>query len=174
MVCTTCGHSGSTAVVCIVMDKLLCVANVGDSECVLGVHLKGHDYRAAVLTKMHTRDEPEEKRQYPAYFGKLWGVLAVTRSFGDKDFKTKATNYVSCEPHVCVHTLTENDAFLIIACDGLWDKWGYQDAVDFVESSREAGWGPTQIAEILGSGAIVRGSTDNVTVLIVFFDHTTN
>jgi serine/threonine protein phosphatase PrpC len=43
---------------------------------------------------------------------------------------------VSREPHLKKIILTERDEFLIIACDGLWERISYQEAVDFVAEQR--------------------------------------
>ena len=50
--------------------------------------------------------------------GRVNGVLEVTRSFGDLEFK----EVVTAEPHVSVKTIDRaRDAFIVIACDGVYD-----------------------------------------------------
>lgn len=48
---------------------------------------------------------------------RVLGVLAMSRSIGDSYLKP----YVSSEPEVTVTDRTEEDDFLILASDGLWD-----------------------------------------------------
>jgi serine/threonine protein phosphatase PrpC len=45
----------------------------------------------------------------------------VTRSFGDKEFKTVDKNYVTCEPDLTEYQLRAEDRLLLLATDGLWD-----------------------------------------------------
>lgn len=48
---------------------------------------------------------------------RVLGVLAMSRAIGDSYLKP----YVSSEPEVTVTERTEEDEFLILASDGLWD-----------------------------------------------------
>lgn len=58
-------------------------------------------------------------------YGRVSGELAVTRSFGDIQYKhphNKASaDFVSVLPHIRVLDLQPSDEFLILASDGLWD-----------------------------------------------------
>ena len=54
---------------------------------------------------------------------------------------------------------------MIIACDGLWDVMTNQEAVHFVLLNK------TQAATKLAKQAIKKGSTDNISVIVVFFRH---
>ena len=54
------------------------------------------------------------------------GDLAVSRSFGDFDYKTNRdlpsiAQQVSCEPDVRMIPRNDNDNYLIFAYDGIWD-----------------------------------------------------
>lgn len=51
--------------------------------------------------------------------GRVGGVLAVTRAFGDHSLKKSG---VSAIPHVLKYTLKPFDKFMIIASDGVWDE----------------------------------------------------
>lgn len=55
---------------------------------------------------------------------RVGGNLEVTRSFGDFDVKG-----ISASPHIQTIELTTDDAFVIIASDGLWDVVAPQEAV---------------------------------------------
>lgn len=66
--------------------------------------------------------------------------------------------------------------FLIIACDGVWDVMEDQEAVDMVREHLGTGAGATApphskaktAAQVLVDAAMAKGSSDNITVLIVF------
>ncbi|CAN0422994.1 unnamed protein product, partial [Discosporangium mesarthrocarpum] len=81
---------------------------------------------------------------------RLNGILAVTRAFGDINFKKhpavmqgelwekqqliskpEITSVGTCIP-VWIEVL-EYDSFLILACDGIWDVITSQQAVSFVQ-----------------------------------------
>lgn len=115
---------------------------------------------------------------------RVLGILAVTRSFGDHGMK----DFVIAEPHITDTAIpttvnsTSNtqtsDAhpLLILACDGVWDVMTDQEAVDFVLSkctSEGVGESRTFLperdaAKLLVQEALDRGSTDNVTAIVVF------
>lgn len=142
----------------------LYAANAGDARIVLG-----HLGRATRLTKDHRPDDPEEVERIEKaggfmFKGRVVGVLAITRSLGDHCMKS----YVVAEPY-CSETSIRLEgkmsSFVICACDGLWDVFQDQDAVDFVwkyEHERE------RIAEHLVNEAIRRGSTDNISAVVAW------
>lgn len=60
-------------------------------------------------------------------------------------------------------------SFLVIACDGVWDVMEDQDAVDLVRAHVAGGPGRVKTAaQALVDAALAKGSTDNVTALVVF------
>ncbi len=84
-------------------------------------------------------------------FGRVSGILAVSRGFGDIDFKAphnQGVDFVSAVPYVNTIELTDNDEFLVVACDGLWDVLTYEEAVEFVASQRWNGRSPIQVINI--------------------------
>ena len=66
--------------------------------------------------------------------------------------------------------LSNSSMFLILACDGLWDKMSYQESVDFVYNSHKAGKNLNEISNLLVAEALSKGSMDNVTVVIVMLN----
>jgi len=87
------------------------------------------------------------------------GVLAVTRSLGDSSMK----EFVVGSPYTTETTLGEDDQFLIIACDGLWDVCEDQTAVDLIRGTKDA----QEASKILLDHALKNFSTDNLSVLVV-------
>jgi serine/threonine protein phosphatase PrpC len=93
---------GSTGVACFFINNMLYFANVGDSEAIIGnnrniiyftpVKQEGNSYNHVLLTQKHSPSDPTEKARVlkaggRIIFGRVMGMLAVCRSFGDKDFK---------------------------------------------------------------------------------------
>lgn len=66
---------------------------------------------------------------------RVMGMLACTRSIGDHDLQEFG---VTAEPEVIQITRSEQDQYLIIASDGLWDKFSNQVGA---APTREAGLG---------------------------------
>lgn len=71
---------------------------------------------------------PAEKNRITAAggfvdFGRVNGNLALSRAIGDFEFKKSAelppeSQIVTAFPEVEVHDLTDEDEFLVLACDG--------------------------------------------------------
>jgi serine/threonine protein phosphatase PrpC len=100
--------------------------------------------------------------------------LSLSRALGDLDTKP----FVSHIPEIFRYELDNRDKFLIVACDGLWDAFENQQAINFVLNeldktkkikSDHTSKNNTNIAYLLAEEAIKRGSRDNVSVIIVFF-----
>ncbi|KAN0084689.1 Protein phosphatase 2C domain containing protein [Elaphomyces granulatus] len=129
--------SGCTAAVSIISKDKIWVANAGDSRLVLGV--KG---RAKPLSFDHKPQNEGERARIRAAggfvdFGRVNGNLALSRAIGDFEFKKSAElspeqQIVTAFPDVTVHEITEDDEFLVIACDGIWDCRSSQSVVEFV------------------------------------------
>lgn len=112
----------------------------------------------------------------PLRDGRVLGVLEVSRSIGDGQYKRCGVTSV---PDIRRCQLTPNDRFILLACDGLFKVFTPEEAVNFILScledekiqSREGK--PTMDARYeaacnrLASKAVQRGSADNVTVMVV-------
>lgn len=170
--------SGTTAVVIILQGTKLFVANIGDSEAVLARRVDEVGHKAILLTEKHTTALPSEKKRIlsqggTVIFGRVFGDLVVTRAFGDSDYKPpkSESSFISCEPYVRKVDLNpERDDFFILACDGLWDVFKYQDAVDFVLERKKEGKSAAEVSQMLGEEALVRKSQDNTTVTVVYLN----
>lgn len=173
-------HAGCTGIVTIIYDvsgaKYLNIINNGDSRCVLC-----RDNFAIPLTRDHKPFWPEEYHRIIQLGGKVefdgadYRVkdLSVSRSFGDLD----AVPYVTHVPDVFRYRVDSNsDKFIIIACDGLWDVLDNSFVVNYIlmrcydKTLKTRINKSINIANELGKYAIEKGSTDNVTILIYFFD----
>lgn len=171
--------SGTTCVVNIVTSDAIYVANVGDSEAVLG-RRNDKGFEAILLSQKQKPNDPSERDRIKGagghvVFGRVMGSLAVSRAIGDKDFKhpfCKGTaDFVSAEPFIAKYPITPEDEFLIIACDGLWDKFTYQAAVDFIADERDRGKTPQEAAESIVQASFDNGSLDNITTIIVYLSN---
>ncbi|XP_044487181.1 probable protein phosphatase 2C 60 isoform X1 [Mangifera indica] len=129
--------SGSTACVAIIRNKQLLVANAGDSRCVLSRKGQAHN-----LSKDHKPDlEVERDRIMKAggyiQAGRVNGSLNLARAIGDVEFKLNKAlpaekQIVTANPDINTIELCDDDEFLVIACDGIWDCLSSQQLVDHV------------------------------------------
>lgn len=171
------GNSGCTAAVCILRwevpdnvdnqtadfsqhTRKLYTANVGDSRIVLF-----RNGRSVRLTYDHKASDVLEMQRIEKSGGLIMksrvnGMLAVTRSFGDKFFD----GLVVGNPFTTSVELTGDDEFLIVACDGLWDVIDDQDACELIRDIED----PNEAAKTLVRYALENGTTDNVTAMVVY------
>jgi len=188
-------HAGATAVVAVLHGKTLTVANAGDSR---GVLCRGGV--AFPLSFDHKPTSPTELSRiqhaggFVNHFGRVNGNLNLSRSIGDLKYKQVATcsaaqQMITAEPDILQVTLTEEDDFFILACDGIWDCLSNQQAVDFVQARLEhqtpTSVGKEMLDEIISADPRTTQGIggDNMTVMIVdlkphdktyYFDETTS
>ena len=137
---------GSTAVVVYMCDNAIVTANLGDSRAIL---CRGH--KAIPLTVDHKPDSTKERKRiedlggrvkWHGYLGpdklpvpgmgayRINGNLAVSRALGDRLERP----YVSSEPEIATFPRhPDQDKFIVLASDGLWDVMTSQDVVDFIK-----------------------------------------
>lgn len=156
----------------------LYVINLGDCRAVLC-----NRFNIAIpLTKDHKPTNYEERLRINKLGGKITQDpgddpriegLSLSRALGDFD----AEKFVSHIPEIFRYELDKRDKFLILACDGLWDVFQNQQAIDFVlnklltiKKLKTTKNNVNNIAHLLAKEAINRGSQDNVSVIIVFFN----
>lgn len=168
--------------------EYLDVMNTGDSRLVAC----NNNFIASQLTIDHKPNSPLERRRLMNLGAKMnkdiwndrgdWRItdLSVSKAFGDKT----SDKYVSSKPDIFRYKVTDNLKFMILGCDGLWDVMSNQEAIDFVidicyDENMNKIKNPKEtnnkdlinVAEKLASYAIdVKESSDNVTIVIVFFD----
>jgi len=168
--------SGSTC--CIVLiDKRshdLWCCNVGDSRCIL---MNALCDSVQQLSVEHKPDFPAERKRIESAngwvtFGRVCGILAVSRSLGDKDFKYEIKDLIVSTPDVTHHKVTiDEDNVIVLACDGLYDVFSNEQCMEWMRTNR-GNISTQKLAEKLCYDAIyVRKSKDNVSILIIQLDH---
>lgn len=170
--------SGCTACVSLIAGNKIFVANAGDSRGVLGI--KG---RAKPLSQDHKPQLENEKNRITAAggfvdFGRVNGNLALSRAIGDFEFKKSAelspeNQIVTAYPDVEQHDITDEDEFLVLACDGIWDCQSSQAVVEFVRRGIAAKQELDKICENMMDNCLASNSEtggvgcDNMTMTIV-------
>ena len=153
-------------------DDMLNIINVGDSRAIL---CSGKT--VANLTVDHKPLNPEEKQRITnsggnvVFDGLEWRVssLSLSRAFGDTSSK-----FTPPIPDLFSRKISPNDRFIIMACDGLWDVVDNQTAANLVMHYCYDSTGQRRvndklnIAAKLADYALLQGSSDNVTVIVIF------
>ncbi|XP_031572190.1 integrin-linked kinase-associated serine/threonine phosphatase 2C-like [Actinia tenebrosa] len=185
---------GSTAVSVLVVDDTLYVANLGDSKALLCRLNDQGKISVIPLSKDHSPAEYNERMRIQkaggtVKDGRVQGILEVSRSIGDRRFKHCG---VISTPDIKRCTLTDNDKFILLACDGLWKGFSVDSAVKYIHNIINNETAPLQqksekdkadvnddlkmdpasyqfqlACDSIASDAIRNGSSDNVTVMLV-------
>jgi serine/threonine protein phosphatase PrpC len=190
--------AGSTATVALVRRDKIIVANVGDSRAVLC-----RNGRPVDLTTEHRVYgkgpvvEAEKARVEAAggwvADGRVCDVIAVSRAFGDLQFKEEAgrkemlqfgveigqwdqefadsvhfsESPVIVAPDVTELKLEDDDEFVVIASDGLWDVMGSRDVIQFSRTNFKKKMNAQDVADKLAEVAVRRHTADNVAVIVL-------
>jgi serine/threonine protein phosphatase PrpC len=196
--------AGSTGTVAILSDSgKLSVANVGDSELYV---LRGKS-SPIPMVKPHrvygsgplVKSEIERVKSTGGWIedGRVCNILAVSRAFGDWEFKGLSTptggiknlmssgvekdyweksfadkikfssDPVTVSPSFTEIDITEDDELFVIATDGMWDVLPPAEVLKLAKSRLKQGDDATQAAEFLVETALRRKTTDNVCCIVV-------
>ncbi|KAG2700351.1 hypothetical protein I3760_07G226500 [Carya illinoinensis] len=171
--------SGSTACVAIIRNNQLVVANAGDSRCVIS--RKGQAYN---LSRDHKPDlEVEKERILKAggfiHAGRVNGSLNLARAIGDMEFKQNKflpaeKQIVTANPDINAVELWDDDDFIVLACDGIWDCMSSQQLVDFVHEQLTLESKLSVVCErvldkCLAPSTAIGEGCDNMTMILVQF-----
>jgi len=169
----TSNKSGSTAICALIKGEMLYVAWLGDSQATLvrdGVPVK--------ITDSHKPNRADERARIETLGGsvRLWGrwrvsgQLSVSRSIGHGECEYKP--FISAEPDVTSIEMNGSEEFLIFGSDGLWDTITPEEATDIVfdhlEEKKCDGGDIENISARLATIAKKKGSSDNITIIVVF------
>lgn len=168
----TADTSGCTAVSCMLTPKYVICVNAGDSRAVIG-----SDGLTIPLSEDHKPDDTMERMRIENAGGHIQGRrvdgdLAVSRAFGDFQYKTRPDlkpeeQKVSCEPDVKIHKRTPKDDILLVACDGLWDVFSNSDAIECARGILLVGErDPVKICEEMLDTSLYKGSRDNISGIV--------
>jgi serine/threonine protein phosphatase PrpC len=161
-------NTGSTAVVVLRKDKMVWIANVGDSRAIIN---KGHE--AIPLTFDHKPARPDEYKRisslggsvgkaYPGDVYRVNGILAVSRAVGD----FALAPHVTWKPEITQHIIEEHNHYIFMATDGVWDVLENQDVTNIINKKvMDNDW--KDIGNIVINTARQRHSGDNIACILV-------
>ncbi|KDR84400.1 hypothetical protein GALMADRAFT_237252 [Galerina marginata CBS 339.88] len=175
--------SGCTAIAALVTpDNKIYVANAGDSRSVIGIKGEVKD-----LSFDHKPTNYSERTRINAAGGRVQGGrvdgnLALSRALGDFEYKKNKSlgpeaQMITANPDVRSHQITEEDEFLVLACDGIWDCLTSQQVIDYIRYHVSKGKELPEICEMLFEYCLapdVEGNQigcDNMSIIIVAITH---
>ena len=143
--------SGSTCVTIILTKNKIISANAGDSRAVMGRFIN-NEWISIDLSHDQKPNNPGEKERILAHGGRIEAYkdenggdfgpprvwlktedvpgLAMSRSFGDEVAASVGT---ISEPEIEEFDITNDDKFIIIASDGIWEFISSQECVNFIK-----------------------------------------
>ncbi|GIL53149.1 hypothetical protein Vafri_8814 [Volvox africanus] len=162
---------GSTATTVILNNHHLIAANVGDSPAfvvkksgqVCSV-IKEHKIEGDEAARIAAQGVPIYRSPTgPAYMGTPDGTrwLNMSRAFGDFVYPA-----ISCEPYVCSLDVSDGK-FLVMGSDGLTERWPVAEAAQYLTEMANSGRSLPVICRSLVERSLERGSTDNISCMIV-------
>ena len=157
-------YQGSTAcVVYITIEnnkKILYCANVGDTRCLLT-----QPKFAKLLSSDHKVDNNKERERIIKSGGiinegRIFGHINLSRAFGDWQFKD--FGLISL-PHVSKIEISNDDQYVIIASDGVWD------VLEDLEIYRLSLWNDNamELCSKIIEASLVNGSKDNLSCFVI-------
>lgn len=185
--------SGSTCVSIIYTPQKLISANVGDSRAIMGKYYKG-GWKSLDITRDHKPSEEDEKKRIIDKGGRVepmkdeddgsfigpprvwvqdeeYPGLAMSRSFGDRVAHSLG---VIAKPEIKEYKFEEEDRFMVIASDGLFEFISSQEIVDIVKDYyiNDDIVGCCEYLYSLSSEKWMKEEEviDDITMILVFFD----
>ena len=174
-------EDGTTLLVCLITpDGRLISANVGDSEgfissagtletlCPLGPHNPKKNFTEEQRIVLSGGSLFSGRLCHPQFGTSK--TIAVSRALGDASFKQGPNSCLIPNPDLMERHLSGKETFILMACDGLWDVLQMNDVMTFISSLMSKTKDPYELSHRLIEEAYRRGTTDNVTVLLILFD----
>jgi protein phosphatase 1G len=176
---------GSTAVISLIRDKKIYVANAGDSRAILC-----RAGKAIELSRDHKPESPRERSRIENAGGRVSVVgpchrvdfgLNLSRALGDFFYKRNtdlpaSDQKITAMPEICVEEIDDDTEFLLLCCDGVVELLNNQQLVNHVSFRLRAGMDPRMVLESLLDEACSKDpqktlgrGTDNETCILVLF-----
>eukprot|EP01130_Rhizamoeba_saxonica_P017450 TRINITY_DN8465_c0_g1_i1.p1 TRINITY_DN8465_c0_g1~~TRINITY_DN8465_c0_g1_i1.p1 ORF type:complete len:471 (-),score=119.45 TRINITY_DN8465_c0_g1_i1:99-1511(-) len=155
---------GTCALCCFIRQDRIFIANCGDSRAILGSKNKVTEVLSVDHTPESERDRIEKaggtvKLKYGIY--RVNGKIAVARALGDAKYQNRGITY---EPDIIEKKIQDDNLFILMACDGVWEKIENEHAISLVFETKD----PEESASLILKTAFDLGSGDNVSVVVIY------
>ncbi|CAF0767170.1 unnamed protein product [Rotaria sp. Silwood1] len=162
--------SGCVCITCLIGPEQIYLINVGDSRAIIF----SNDGHILAHTEDHKPDDPAEQDRIHEAGGKISksfagdvlrveNQLAMTRVLGDFGMDK---HIVPPMADIVDYPRDSSAAYLVLACDGIWDVMTNEDVASFI-IDRVATTKLENIAAQLLDECLRRDSTDNMSIYIV-------
>lgn len=187
--------SGSTCISVLYSTEKIYCANVGDSRSIMGKYSKNHNkWDCFPLSRDHKPNEYDEAKRIMSFNGRIeqfkeedgtlvgplrvWlktesiPGLAMTRSFGDQ---VASSVGVICEPEIKDFLFKEEDKFILIASDGLWEYITNNECMEVVvryyQKNKDSESAVRELYKRAFRAWIENDQTiDDITIILIFFN----
>jgi serine/threonine protein phosphatase PrpC len=180
--------SGCTAVVVLIKDNVLYVANLGDSRCILS-----RNNKAFPLSSDHKPGDQTEKQRIERAGGQVVcgrikkhnKKINISRAFGDHLYKRNSSlpqkeQMIIAWPDVVVEQLKPNkDEFMVLMSDGVSNCMSNEELISFLAKGIKKTDKLSKICEQLFARLLPQvmpkkgaAGRDNMTLMIVKFERT--
>jgi serine/threonine protein phosphatase PrpC len=168
-------RSGSTCVVALVTPSHIICANAGDSRAIL--RRNGKVLPLSFDHKPNNIPEMERINQAGGFVKckRVDGDLAVSRGLGDFSYKSNEIlpveqQKVIPDPEFVVYPRSDQDEFMVLACDGVWDVATNEECSTFIQTLLDEGESDLgMICEEAIDTCLDKNSRDNMTIAMVSF-----
>lgn len=165
--------------------KKIFVANAGDSRCIMGVNGKCIPMSFDHKPESQVELDRITKAGSEVVEGRVDGNLNLTRAFGDLKYKQKKQfkpeeQPITANPDCYEYDLDPKLDFIIMGCDGIWERKSNEEMCEWVYSKLQGGKATANIQNIItellqkeclsedhaASGGL---GCDNMTCILILF-----
>lgn len=141
-------------------QRIIICANVGDSK---GYIINKNKIKK--ITKDHICSDDNEVKRIKnnggvVFNGRVFGMLMLTRSFGDKEFKECG---VLATPNIYSGLIEDDDLYVVIASDGVWDTISQDDLFKLSKEKMSS----KEFSEKIVVSSLNRGTRDNISCFVI-------
>eukprot|EP00347_Sterkiella_histriomuscorum_P008846 403343516 len=201
--------SWSCAIVALIVKDMCYIANVEDSRAIMSsdqgqkiielsrdrklnddlerkriIEGGGQIYHRTATTNVDAKD-PSKKEIVVGHLRELPGRLSVSMTFGDAEAKIQKfggnPNVVIATPEIKAFRISSEHDFIVLGCDGIFDKLSNQDTIacvwNSVEDNKQLGFAQNihkqsgMAVEYILKNSLLRRTLDNVTIVMIAFNN---
>ena len=141
-------------------QRFIICANVGDSK---GYIINKKNVKK--ITTDHICSDSSEVNRIrntggAVFSGRVFGVLMLTRSFGDKEFKQCG---VLATPSIFISSIENNDLYAVIASDGVWDMITEENLFELSKEKMSS----EEFSKKIVITSLEKGTQDNISCFVI-------
>lgn len=153
---------GAVLVLVSITGETVSCGHLGDSRAVM-VKRDGSVNQLTMDHKPTDRSEVEQIKQKRSFVenGRVAAILSASRALGDFSIPG-----ISSVPDIKTFDIEPEDYRLVLACDGVFDVMPSEELGPIISQIKD----PAEASSIIANTALARGSSDNVSVIVIDLD----